>query len=111
MNDSKEAGKKVRPICKKENLVSLVWPSNTCHSTLIEGIPKGVIVDTEAGTWTFHGHTYPIGGNHKLAPFGEARGYPLAIFDKTNFSDLEVMKRIAEWAKERDKKDYSDQAD
>lgn len=82
------------------NLVSLVWPVNTCYSSLINGIPKGVTVDLEKGTWTFNGHTRPIGKSERYPGF-IATGAPIGVFDRTLFNHLEEFKYACEWVRTR----------
>jgi hypothetical protein len=107
MKDKKVRRSKSQPM-REKNLVSLIWPTNTCYSELIRGIPKGVVVDTDTETWTFRGETFPIGGNHKCSPLGEEKGYPIGIYDKTDFEHLEMMKSDIEWVRERNKIDHAD---
>jgi hypothetical protein len=85
---------------KKENLISLVWPPNTCCSTLIEGVPQGVIVNELAGTWTFMDKTYPIGSKRRY-PCPEDTGYPVNVYDRTKLEHLQQLQTDVEWVKTR----------
>lgn len=90
---------KTKPKFRKKDLISLVWPTNTCYSTLIVGVPKGVTVDIAAGTWTFHGHTQSIGS--RRYPCSEGTDYPIGVYDRTKIEHLKAMKSDVEWVKER----------
>ena len=94
------AEKKPNPECRKKDLISLVWPVNTCYSTLIAGVPKGVTVNTVAGTWTFKGQTRQIGGNRRY-PCMDITGDPIGVYDRTKINHLKQMKEDAEWVRTR----------
>ena len=85
--------------CSKSDLISLVWPPNTCYSTLIEGLPKNVTIDEVKGTWTFRGQTYIIGSRRPDIP--EHTGYPINVYDRTKLDHLRQFKSDAEWVRER----------
>ena len=89
-----------KPKCMRKNLISLVWPVNTCYSNLIVGIPKGVTVDTVAGTWTFQGQTYKI-GDPERCHCGDITGNPIGVYDRTKIKHLNQMKEDAEWVRTR----------
>lgn len=93
------AGGKSRPKYKEGNLVSLVWPVNSCHSTLVDGIPENVRVDLDAGTWrTPAGIPHEIGQGIHDRPIA---GYPIGVYDRTKMKHLERMKDDIEWVKSR----------
>jgi len=94
--EKKETGK---PECKKENLISLVWPPNDCCSRLIEGLPENVTVDLMNGTWTFQNETYKIGNT--ISRGRSIDGYPIGVYDRTKIRDLQQMKSTIEWVKTR----------
>lgn len=85
--------------CRKKDLVSLIWPVNTCCSTLIRGLPKGVTVDVAAGTWTFNGTTQLIGS--RIYPCLAWIDYPIGVYDRTKMKHLEAMKMDIEWVQTR----------
>jgi len=87
--------------CRKKDLVSLVWPVNTCYSTLIAGVPKGVTVDKVAGTWTFQGRSQPIGSRRYFCT--ECINYPIGVYDRTKLDHLEKMKEDIEWVQNRNR--------
>jgi len=91
---------KTKPKFKKRNLISLVWPVNTCYSHLQAGVPKGVTVDLIKGIWTFHGQTHKIGG-HRRYPCMDYTGDPIGVYDRTQINHLEQMKEDAEWVRTR----------
>ena len=93
--------------CERKNLISLVWPVNTCYSILMEGVPKGVTVDLIAGTWTFRRHSYAI-GSQRCYYCCELEGYPINVYDRTNINHLQEMKRDIEWVKERFRAHFGD---
>lgn len=99
---TKEAKKttKAKPKFRKKDLISLVWPTNICYSTLIAGVPKGVTIDTVAGTWTFQKQTYQIGGTRRY-PCAAITGDPIGVYDRTKITHLEQMKRDVEWVESR----------
>jgi len=86
---------------RKKDLISLVWPVNTCYSTLIAGVPKGVTVDKVAGTWTFRGQTQKIG--YRRYPCTEGIDYPIGVYDRTKIDHLDKMKDDAEWVQNRNR--------
>ncbi len=86
---------------RKKDLISLIWPVNTCYSTLITGVPKGVTVDKVAGTWIFRGQTQPIGS--RRYPCSESIDYPIGVYDRTNFHHLDKMKEDIEWVQNRNR--------
>ena len=90
---------KAKPKFKKRNLISLVWPVNTCYSHLQAGVPKGVTVDLIKGTWTFQGDTLPIGSSRRNAM--DITGDPIGVYDRTKIEHLEAMKDDSEWVKTR----------
>ena len=85
---------------KEKDLVSLIWPVNTCYSTLIDGVPKGVTVDMIAGTWTSQEQTQPIGSRGDCS---EDTDYPIGVYDRTKLEHLKAMKRDIEWVKMRNR--------
>lgn len=87
------------PKHRKRDLISLVWPENTCYSSLIGGVPRGVKVDFIAGTWTFLDYTLPIGSSRRWGP--ENVGDPIGVYDRTKFMHLAVLKRDIEWVQTR----------
>lgn len=87
---------------KRQNLVWLVWPPNTCYSRLQAETPKGVIVDIKNGIWTFRGTTRKIGGSILIKNFDDPDS-PIGVFDRTKFSHLEALKETIEWVKERNR--------
>lgn len=87
--------------CRKNDLISLVWPVNTCYSTLIAGVPKGVTIDKVAGTWTFQGQTQAIGS--RRYPCMDITGHPIGVYDRTKIRHLEAMKDDAEWVRDRNR--------
>ena len=94
--------KKVKKTNLKD-LISLIWPVNTCYSTLIAGVPKGVTVDTMTETWTFKKQTQPIGSPIGSRSDGRAiTGHPIGVYDKTKLEHIKAMKCDIEWVKERD---------
>ncbi|MDO8601228.1 MAG: hypothetical protein Q7R46_00940 [bacterium] len=97
----KVAEKKVVVKFRKKDLISLVWPDNTCTSDLIAGVPKGVIVDKVAGTWTYQEQTYEVGGNgnHSFV----WTGYPIGVYDRTNIKHLNQMHGDTIWVENRHK--------
>ena len=92
--------KRPKPRYRKRDLISLVWPVNTCYSDLIVGIPKGVTVDTVAGTWTFQGQTYKIGDPDRCS-CRDITGNPIGVYDMTKIRHLNQMKDDAEWVRTR----------
>ena len=94
------AEKKSKPKCRRKDLISFVWPVNTCYSTLIVGVPKGVTIDTVAGTWIFQGQTHRIGGTRRY-PCRDITGDPIGVYDRTKIRHLEQMKEDAEWVRSR----------
>ena len=96
----KKPEKKFEPKCKKKDLISLVWPVNTSTSTLIQGVPKGVAIDTVAGTWIFEGRTYQIGGNgrYNAIPYVES---PIGVYDRTKMTHLYQMRSDIIWVERR----------
>jgi len=94
------AAEELKPRCKKKNLISLVWPVNTTASTLIAGVPEGVIVDKVAGTWTFEGRTYKIGGNgrYNAIPY---EGSPIGVYNRTNIKHLRQLHSDIRWVASR----------
>jgi hypothetical protein len=85
--------------CRKKDLVSLIWPVNTCYSTLITGVPKGVTINLVANTWTFRGEKHQIGDSG--CSFGEDEGNPIGVYDRTKIKHLEQLKQDIEWVKTR----------
>lgn len=84
---------------RKGNLISLVWPANTLYSRLVNGVPKSVTLDLEAGTWTFEDQTQPIGSRRHLAY--NRTGEPIGVYDRTKFSHLQAFKDDCEWVRTR----------
>ena len=84
---------------RRKDLISLVWPVNTCYSTLMAGAPKGVTVDKTAGTWTFGGQTQPIGS--RRYPCMDITGHPIGVYDRTKIEHLRAMKHDSEWVRDR----------
>ncbi|NCO24990.1 hypothetical protein GW901_00485 [Candidatus Parcubacteria bacterium] len=91
---------KSKPKCRKKDLISLVWPVNIRCSTLIAGVPKGVTIDTVAGTWTFEGQTYQIGGNgrYNAIPWIDS---PIGVYDRTKMKHLDQMHSDIIWVERR----------
>ncbi len=89
----------VKPAHKKRDLVSLVWPVNTCYSTLISGVPKDVTLDLMAGTWTFQGQTQVIGS--RCSPAYDRTGDPIGVYDRRLLRHLEAFKNDCEWVRTR----------
>lgn len=85
----------------KEDLISLIWPINTCYSKLIDGLPRGVTVDIVTGTWTFQEQTQPIGSR---IDGPEDTDYPIGVYDRTKLLHLKAMKRDIEWVKKRNER-------
>lgn len=92
----------VKPKHRKRDLVSLVWPVNTCYSTLIRGVPEGVTLDLVSGTWTFGNQTQSLGCRRHSSGY-EGVGHPIGVYDKTKLKHLEAMKQDVEWVKERNR--------
>ncbi len=79
---------------RKRDLISLVWPDNTCYTSLVAGVPKGVELNLKAGTWTFGGQTCRIGqGIFSL----RETGTPIGVYDRTKLAHLQQMKFDSEW--------------
>lgn len=93
-------GKKEKPKCRKKDLISLVWPVNTTTSTLVAGVPEGVTVDKMAGTWTFEGRTYQIGGSgrYNVIPY---EGSPIGVYDRTKIKHLDQLHSDITWVERR----------
>ena len=80
-------------------MVSLVWPVNTCTSTFMAGVPKGVTIDRVAGTWSFQGQTYQIGGpGNYIFPWTE---YPIGVYDMTKIKHLIQLYKDIIWVERR----------
>ncbi len=79
----------------KRNLVSLVWPRNTCYCKLLNGTAPGVSVNTKAETWNFQGIEYKIGGDRCQARVVE--GNPIGVYDRTKFKHLLRLQDDIEW--------------
>ena len=95
----RQATSRPNPKHKKRNLVSLVWPVNTCYSTLISGVPKDVTLDLVAGTWTFRGQTQAIGS--RCYPVYGRTGDPIGVYDRRLLRHLEAFKNDCEWVRTR----------
>lgn len=87
---------------RKKDLISLVWPMNTSTSTLIQGTPKGVAIDIVAGTWTFEGQTYHIGGNgrYNAIPYVES---PIGVYDRTEITHLYQLRSDIIWVERKNR--------
>ena len=97
----KNQRKNGKPQYKKKDLISLVWPVNTCYSELISGVPQEVTVDLAAGTWTFKGQTQPIGSRRN--PCMDYTGHPIGVFDRTKIKHLQAFQDTVEWVRDKNR--------
>ncbi len=96
---------------KKENLVVLMYASNTCYTNVVLPDNPSVkeaktIIDADAGTFTApdpHAYgsvgTYQIGGNPRRCPLGSRWG-TIGVYDRTNLGHLNNMVHAANSATE-----------
>ncbi|MBU1015317.1 hypothetical protein KKI17_02670 [Patescibacteria group bacterium] len=88
-------GQKVRPKHYRKNLLFHIWPTNTLYIRLETQRPVGLTLDLYAGTWSFGGHTFPIG---KTADYGlhMREGIPYGVYDRTKVGHLRRLIEVHE---------------
>lgn len=79
---------------QKEDLVSLVWREDLYHARLRKGVPRGVKLDLENGTYTLEGEKFQIGEGRGNSCRGA--GEPIGVYDRTNLVHLRKLVNDAE---------------
>lgn len=85
----------IEPKHRKEDLVFLVWPDNTCYIHSQREVPKGVTLDLQAGIWMFKGRSFRIGERSHFST--DWAGAALGCYDFTNPKHLQAFQATIEW--------------